>query len=107
MNRHDFKTKNHNAKKTILTLPAIFIIIFLLIQWQVYKINHAPEEYTFEVLNQPLNGTADKSTPSFHSEDLIKGIANARLVKVEEKGHLLNWEAHLKIVEEIKTMSKN
>jgi hypothetical protein len=41
------------------------------------------------------------------SEDLIKGIANARLVKVEGKGYLLNWEAHLKIVEEIKKMSKN
>jgi pimeloyl-ACP methyl ester carboxylesterase len=41
------------------------------------------------------------------SEDLVKGIANARLVKVEGKGHLLNWEAHLKIVEEIKKMSKN
>jgi non-heme chloroperoxidase len=52
-------------------------------------------------------GTADKSTPSFHSEDLIKGIANARLVKVEGKGHLLNWEAHLRIVEEIKKMSEN
>jgi non-heme chloroperoxidase len=52
-------------------------------------------------------GTADKSTPSFHSEDLIKGIANARMVKVEEKGHLLNWEAHLRIVEEIMKMSKN
>jgi non-heme chloroperoxidase len=52
-------------------------------------------------------GTADKSTPSFHSEDLIKGIAKARMVKVEGKGHLLNWEAHLKIVEEIKKMSEN
>jgi non-heme chloroperoxidase len=49
-------------------------------------------------------GTADKSTPSFHSEDLIKGITNSRLVKIEGKGHLLNWEAHLKIVEEIKKM---
>lgn len=52
-------------------------------------------------------GTEDKSTPSFHSEDLIKGIPNAILVKVEGKAHLLNWEAHLKIVEEIKKMSGN
>lgn len=52
-------------------------------------------------------GTADKSTPSFHSNDLIKGIANSRMVKVEGKGHLLNWEAHLKIVEEIKRMRMN
>ena len=52
-------------------------------------------------------GTVDKSTPSFHSNDLIKGIANSRMVKVEGKGHLLNWEAHLKIVEEIKQMRMN
>jgi non-heme chloroperoxidase len=52
-------------------------------------------------------GTADKSTPSFHSEDLIKGIQNSSMVKVEGKGHLLNWEAHLKIVEEIKKMSEH
>lgn len=52
-------------------------------------------------------GTVDKSTPSFHSNDLIKGIANSRMVKVEGKGHLLNWEAHLKIVEEIKQMRTN
>ena len=52
-------------------------------------------------------GTADKSTPSFHSNDLTKGIANSRMVKVEGKGHLLNWEAHLKIVEEIKKMRMN
>jgi non-heme chloroperoxidase len=49
-------------------------------------------------------GTADKSTPSFHSEDLVKGIANSRMVKIDGKGHLLNWEANLKIVEEIKKM---
>ena len=52
-------------------------------------------------------GTADKSTPSFHSNDLIKGITNSRMVKVQGKGHLLNWEAHLKIVEEIKKMRMN
>ena len=52
-------------------------------------------------------GTADKSTPSFHSNDLTKGITNSRMVKVQGKGHLLNWEAHLKIVEEIKKMRMN
>jgi non-heme chloroperoxidase len=52
-------------------------------------------------------GTADKSTPSFHSEDLVKGIANSRMVKIEGKAHLLNWEAHLKIVEEVKKMREN
>jgi hypothetical protein len=45
-------------KKILLGLfLALCVIIFLLIQYQVYKINYAPEEYTFEVLNQPLNST--------------------------------------------------
>ena len=43
-------------KKILLGFFALCFLIFLLIQWQVYKINHAPEEYTFEVLNQPMNG---------------------------------------------------
>ncbi len=38
-----------------------------------------------------LVGTADKTAPSFHSENLSKGIPNATLVKIEGKGHLLNW----------------
>ena len=43
-------------KKIIITLFALCLGIFLLVHWQVYKINHAPEEYTFEALNQPMNG---------------------------------------------------
>jgi non-heme chloroperoxidase len=69
--------------------------------------NYYPQLSKIKTPCMVMLGTADKSTPSFHSEDLIKGIANARMVKVEGKGHLLNWEAHLKIVEEIKKMSEN
>lgn len=48
-----------------------------------------------------LVGTADKTAPSFHSVNLSKGIKSSSLVYVEGKGHLLNWEAPDKVVEEI------
>ena len=48
-------------KKILIGLFALCFTILLLIQWQVYQINHAPEEYTFEVLNQPMNGKESKN----------------------------------------------
>jgi non-heme chloroperoxidase len=71
------------------------------------KENYYPQLNKIKTPCVVMVGTADKSTPSFHSENLVKGIVNAKMVKVESKGHLLNWEAHLKIVEEIKAMNKN
>jgi len=68
--------------------------------------SYYPQLSTIKIPCVVMVGTVDKTTPSFHSEDLVKGIANAKLVKIEGKGHLLNWEAHLKVVEEIKNMSK-
>ena len=53
-----------------------------------------------------LVGTADKTTPSFHAENLSKGIANAVLVKVEGRGHLLNWEAPKEVCEQIEKLAK-
>jgi non-heme chloroperoxidase len=51
-------------------------------------------------------GTADKTAPSFHSENLSKGIQNATLVKVEGKGHLLNWEAPKEVCEQIEKLAR-
>lgn len=51
-------------------------------------------------------GTADKTAPSFHSENLSKGIPNATLVKVEGRGHLLNWEAPKEVCEQIEKLAK-
>jgi non-heme chloroperoxidase len=48
-----------------------------------------------------LVGTADKTAPSFHSINLSKGIKGAKLVYLEGKGHLLNWEAPERVFEEI------
>ncbi len=38
-------------------------------------------------------GRKDKTTPPWHSEALGRDIPNARNVWVENRGHLLNWEA--------------
>lgn len=46
-------------------------------------------------------GTQDKTTPPFHTHQLHSGIQGSRLVKIPGKGHLLNWEAPEKLVEEI------
>ena len=51
-------------------------------------------------------GTEDKTAPSFHSENLSKAIPNATLVKVEGRGHLLNWEASNEVCEQIEKLAK-
>lgn len=48
-----------------------------------------------------LVGSEDHTTPPFHTADLHAGIAGSRLVTLDGKGHLLNWEAPAPIVEEI------
>jgi non-heme chloroperoxidase len=51
-----------------------------------------------------LVGTEDKTTPSFHSEDLAEGIAGAGLRKIAGVGHMINWEAPEEIVIAIKEL---
>jgi non-heme chloroperoxidase len=46
-------------------------------------------------------GTADKTSPAFHSETLAKDIPHATLVKIPERGHLLSWEDPKAVVAEI------
>jgi non-heme chloroperoxidase len=53
-----------------------------------------------------LVGTADKTTPAFHSETLAKDIPNAKLIKIEGAGHLLNWEAPQDVVTQIEALAK-
>jgi non-heme chloroperoxidase len=50
-------------------------------------------------------GSMDKTTPPFHTEDLVKMIPNAKKVVLERKGHGLNWEAPDSIVSEIIKMA--
>lgn len=51
-------------------------------------------------------GTKDATTPPFHTNDMVKGISNARLVKLEGKGHMLNWEAADEVTDEILTLAR-
>ncbi len=49
-------------KKITLGIIALVLIIFALIQWQVYKINHAPEEFSYQTLSQEPNGKEEYIT---------------------------------------------
>jgi pimeloyl-ACP methyl ester carboxylesterase len=51
-----------------------------------------------------LVGTKDKTTPPFHTDELHRGIAGSRLVRVPGAGHTVNWEAADVIVEEIEAL---
>jgi non-heme chloroperoxidase len=53
-----------------------------------------------------LVGTADKTAPTFHSEDLAKNIPTATLIKIEGRGHLLNWEAPKEVAEVIEKVAR-
>lgn len=46
-------------------------------------------------------GSEDATTPPFHTADLHAGIGGSRLVTLDGKGHLLNWEAPEAIVDEV------
>lgn len=52
-----------------------------------------------------LVGSKDKTTPPFHTDDLHKGIAGSRLVRVPGAGHTVNWEAADVIVAEIEALA--
>ena len=48
-----------------------------------------------------LVGDKDKTTPTFHSDDLNKGIAGSKLMRVPGMGHLLIWEDAQVVIDEI------
>jgi pimeloyl-ACP methyl ester carboxylesterase len=50
-------------------------------------------------------GTKDKTTPPFHTDDLHRGIKNSKLVRIANKGHMLNWEAPDALVKEITALA--
>lgn len=52
-----------------------------------------------------LVGTADHTTPPFHTDDLHAGIAGSRLVRLDGKGHALNWEAPDVVAAEVALLS--
>ena len=44
-------------------------------------------------------GRKDQTTPTWHSETLGRDIPNARNVWIENRGHMLNWEAPESLIE--------
>lgn len=50
-------------------------------------------------------GTKDKTTPAFHTKDMATSIPNSKVVKLEGKGHFLNWEAAQEVIDEIKLLA--
>jgi pimeloyl-ACP methyl ester carboxylesterase len=48
-----------------------------------------------------LVGSKDRTTPPFHTDELGRGIAGSRVVRVPGAGHTVNWEAADVIVAEI------
>lgn len=51
-------------------------------------------------------GEKDKTTPAFHTDDMVASIANTKLVKIPGKGHMLNWEAADEVIKEIKLLAQ-
>jgi pimeloyl-ACP methyl ester carboxylesterase len=67
--------------------------------------NRYPRLGEIDLPTTVLVGTADHTTPPFHTDDLHSGIAGSRLVRLDGKGHALNWEAPDVVAEEIGRLS--
>lgn len=50
-------------------------------------------------------GTKDKTTPLFHTTDMANNIPQNKVVRLEGKGHMLNWEAVEELLTEIKLLA--
>jgi pimeloyl-ACP methyl ester carboxylesterase len=67
--------------------------------------NRYPQLGQIDMPTTVLVGTADHTTPPFHTDDLHTGIAGSRLVRLDGKGHALNWEAPDAVAAEIARLS--
>lgn len=68
--------------------------------------NYYPRLHEISIPCTVIVGTSDQTTPSFHSDKLASSIPNAQLIRIENKGHLLNWEAPNEIIAQIKVLAK-
>lgn len=67
--------------------------------------NRYPQLGAIDLPTTVLIGSADHTTPPFHTDDLHAGIAGSRLVRLEGKGHALNWEAPDVVANEVAMLS--
>lgn len=70
------------------------------------KEDFTPRLHTITLPAVVICGSEDKTTPKWHSEVLGRSLPNARNVWVEDKGHLLNWEAPQALVEAVESLSQ-
>ena len=54
-----------------------------------------------------MYGGKDKTSPKQHSDDLHRGLAGSRLVRIEHAGHMLNWEAPDAVAALIRSVAGN
>jgi len=80
-------------------LPALVPILEAMVQENRY-----PQLGAITLPCTILVGTKDKTTPPFHTDELHRGIAGSRLVRVPGAGHTVNWEAADMIVAEIEAL---
>lgn len=64
-----------------------------------------PDLAEIELPTTIVIGTKDRTTPPFHTEDMHARIEGSRLVRIEGKGHALNWEAPEVVAAEIALLS--
>ncbi len=67
--------------------------------------NRYPQLGAIDLPTTVLVGTADHTTPPFHTDDLHAGIAGSKLVRLEGRGHALNWESPDVVAAEISGLS--
>ncbi len=70
------------------------------------KEDYYPRLGEIEIPTVVICGTADATTPKWHSELLGSSIKGARNVWVEGKGHLINWEAPEELVNAVHSLSE-
>jgi|GEM_PF-6817471 len=60
--------------------------------------------YTYKA--DSFQGKKDGTTPAWHSQELGKRIPNARNIRVEGKGRILNWEVPETLIEAIQSFGE-
>lgn len=67
--------------------------------------NRYPQLGEIDLPVRIIVGTADHTTPPFHTDDLHAGIPGSTLMRLEGKGHALNWEDPDTVVAEIEELT--
>jgi pimeloyl-ACP methyl ester carboxylesterase len=67
--------------------------------------NRYPQLGSIALPTVVMVGTKDRTTPSFHTDELAAGIPGARLIRVPGAGHMVVWEAPQVVVEAIEELS--